>query len=193
MRTGCSFERGFKLNEDDIIKFGSIKYQVKEINCNTLSTKAVAESTGVPNSPAISLNSINVFNEDGCRICRTNSNTDNNPLMSICRCSGSIKFVHAECIKTWHRNKLTITKAQGTTTYAIKRLECELCKTQFPLTIVNEGRTINLIEIEKPTAIPYIILESLNETPSTKYVHVISTTISVYSQSTVVKLVDLLI
>ncbi|KAK1402500.1 hypothetical protein POM88_002105 [Heracleum sosnowskyi] len=46
--------------------------------------------------------------EDMCRICR-NSGDAENPLRYHCACSGSIKFVHQDCLLQWlnHSNART--------------------------------------------------------------------------------------
>ena len=36
--------------------------------------------------------------EDLCRICHSSSTTKNNPLISPCRCSGTLSFVHTKCL-----------------------------------------------------------------------------------------------
>ncbi|KAF2215091.1 hypothetical protein CERZMDRAFT_36104 [Cercospora zeae-maydis SCOH1-5] len=54
-----------------------------------------------------------------CRICRSEA-APNEPLFYPCKCSGSIKFVHQECLMEWlsHSHKK----------------HCELCKTPFRFT-----------------------------------------------------------
>ncbi|XP_024527152.1 probable E3 ubiquitin ligase SUD1 [Selaginella moellendorffii] len=54
--------------------------------------------------------------EDVCRICRT-SGEDGSPLYYPCACSGSIKYVHQECLLQW----LNHSNAK----------QCEVCKHQF--------------------------------------------------------------
>ena len=56
---------------------------------------------------------------DTCRICRSEG-TAEEPLFYPCKCSGSIKFVHQECLMEWlsHSHKK----------------HCELCKTPFRFT-----------------------------------------------------------
>ncbi|KAF2232178.1 hypothetical protein EV356DRAFT_470512, partial [Viridothelium virens] len=56
---------------------------------------------------------------DTCRICR-GEGTDDEPLFYPCKCSGSIKFVHQDCLMEWlsHSHKK----------------HCELCKTPFRFT-----------------------------------------------------------
>lgn len=54
--------------------------------------------------------------EDICRVCRCSSTSDQ-PLYYPCKCSGSIRFVHEDCLKEWLKHS--------------KREFCELCKFRF--------------------------------------------------------------
>ncbi|TIB90370.1 hypothetical protein E3Q06_00403 [Wallemia mellicola] len=62
-----------------------------------------------------------VDDEDVCRICRCSSE-DDRTLYHPCRCSGSLKFVHQDCLREW----LNVTKKQ----------HCEICKHPFGFTKV---------------------------------------------------------
>jgi len=63
------------------------------------------------NSPAPSSQS-----GDVCRICHGES-TPEAPLIAPCSCSGSMKFVHQECIQTWLKSS--------------RSLSCELCRFSY--------------------------------------------------------------
>lgn len=54
---------------------------------------------------------------DHCRICQGAENTDARQLYHPCKCSGSIKFVHQDCLMRW------LARTQ--------RKHCDLCKTPF--------------------------------------------------------------
>ncbi|KAH7377642.1 RING finger membrane protein [Pyrenochaeta sp. MPI-SDFR-AT-0127] len=56
---------------------------------------------------------------DTCRICR-GEGTDEEPLFYPCKCSGSIKYVHQECLMEWLSHT--------------QKKHCELCKTSFRFT-----------------------------------------------------------
>jgi E3 ubiquitin-protein ligase MARCH6 len=56
---------------------------------------------------------------DTCRICRGEGTTDE-PLFFPCKCSGSIKYVHQECLMEWLSHT--------------QKKHCELCKTSFRFT-----------------------------------------------------------
>ncbi|CAG9326296.1 unnamed protein product [Blepharisma stoltei] len=60
--------------------------------------------------------------ENVCRICMEYA-TLTCPLISPCRCTGSVKYIHEECLKTWLVSQ-DKDLAEGT---------CELCQTKFTM------------------------------------------------------------
>ncbi|KFY08546.1 hypothetical protein V492_06136 [Pseudogymnoascus sp. VKM F-4246] len=70
--------------------------------------------------------------QDTCRICRGEA-TAQEPLFYPCKCSGSIKFVHQDCLMEWLGHS--------------QKKHCELCKTPFRFTKLyapNMPRTLPL-------------------------------------------------
>ncbi|XP_073463772.1 probable E3 ubiquitin-protein ligase MARCHF10 isoform X1 [Aquarana catesbeiana] len=59
---------------------------------------------------------------DLCRICFTGDKTPENQLVAPCRCKGSLKYVHKECMKKWLLSKIK----SGAALSAVKT--CEMCK-----------------------------------------------------------------
>ncbi|XP_062417699.1 E3 ubiquitin-protein ligase MARCH7 isoform X2 [Pungitius pungitius] len=68
---------------------------------------------------------------DLCRICQMGRESASNPLIQPCRCTGSLLYVHQDCIKRWLRSKIS----SGTNLEAITT--CELCKEKLRLNIDN--------------------------------------------------------
>ncbi|XP_060923723.1 E3 ubiquitin-protein ligase MARCH7 isoform X2 [Limanda limanda] len=68
---------------------------------------------------------------DRCRICQMCEESSSNPLIQPCRCTGSLQYVHQDCIKRWLRSKI----GSGTNLEAITT--CELCKQKLRLNIDN--------------------------------------------------------
>ncbi|XP_034417875.1 E3 ubiquitin-protein ligase MARCH7 [Cyclopterus lumpus] len=68
---------------------------------------------------------------DLCRICQMGQESASNPLIQPCRCTGSLLYVHQDCIKRWLRSKI----GSGTNLEAITT--CELCKEKLRLNIDN--------------------------------------------------------
>ncbi|KFY29398.1 hypothetical protein V493_02386 [Pseudogymnoascus sp. VKM F-4281 (FW-2241)] len=79
--------------------------------------------------------------QDTCRICRGEA-TAQEPLFYPCKCSGSIKFVHQDCLMEWLGHS--------------QKKHCELCKTPFRFTklyAANMPRTLPLPVFVKHLAV----------------------------------------
>mmetsp|Transcript_15699 Transcript_15699/g.28646 ORF Transcript_15699/g.28646 Transcript_15699/m.28646 type:complete len:282 (-) Transcript_15699:536-1381(-) len=55
-----------------------------------------------------------------CRIC-FELQSDENALITPCKCTGSVKYIHEECLKAWLLSKQT----------DLKQVTCELCMSKF--------------------------------------------------------------
>lgn len=71
---------------------------------------------------------------DTCRICRGEGSKDE-PLFYPCKCSGSIKFVHQNCLMEWLSHS--------------QKKHCELCKTSFRFT--------KLYHPHMPNSVPLLV------------------------------------
>jgi E3 ubiquitin-protein ligase MARCH6 len=86
----------------------------------TLTQRSVPD---IMNDPDYATNTVD--GEDGtadvsvCRICR-GEGSDSEPLFHPCKCSGSIKYVHQDCLMEWLSHS--------------QKKHCELCKTPFRFT-----------------------------------------------------------
>ena len=71
-----------------------------------------------------SINSINVSRDIICRICLDHFKENSN-LIAPCHCTGTMKYVHNTCLKTWiEENNKNISFA-----------ECEICKFKYKVKI----------------------------------------------------------
>lgn len=75
---------------------------------------------------------------DQCRVCFRESNAENDPLLSLCKCTGSVKFIHLLCLKTWLNLKLTQHQSPSLRSYYWKSFDCEICKSLYPRKTVCE-------------------------------------------------------
>ena len=89
----------------------------------TLDNGSLEVKPDVMNDPAYDTNAKqkqrNLDEADTCRICRGEGSQDE-PLFYPCKCSGSIKFVHQNCLMEWLSHS--------------QKKHCELCKTPFHFT-----------------------------------------------------------
>ena len=74
-----------------------------------------------------------------CKICYNNSDDIDNPMINICKCTGSISVIHFSCLKQWMNTKLLIKKNEKKTVtlYNIKSFNCEICMTPYPCKLYN--------------------------------------------------------
>lgn len=118
---------------------------------------------------------VDIQTNEVCRICYDSGETEN-PLIAPCKCSGSMQYVHLQCLRKWMDGRLSVntnTQDQGTTTvsYFWRNLDCELCKLSYPTTVECPSKRlpgsvelVDLYELPKPEP-PYVILESNIKVP----------------------------
>ena len=114
-------------------------------------------------------------NEVVCRICLDDADEDSNPLLTPCKCIGSVRFIHLDCLRSWLDQKKQCQYEEGVLSYYWEELTCELCKKGLDLKSISGGdiRTLHyLLSIEKPESGTYCVLESYIECLS-KAIHVV--------------------
>ena len=162
------------LKEGDIFKLGRIIFRVKDINLNKSKEKYNSDDdylvknilTEKTNNIENNKNNINLFkikkNKNICRICYGDEDEENNPLIQPCSCSGTMKFIHYECLKHWIETQscIKIEKNHLYTIFILKNLECELCKNKFPDVIQYNNKLLNISNFNYCYD-KYLILESL--------------------------------
>ncbi|CDR95642.1 FHA domain containing protein, putative [Babesia bigemina] len=163
----------YALQEHDVIKLGRYRLRVKKIvPKNALAGFDVSTLLDFP-VPELELPV-----PDGsmmqCRICLSES-TDDDKLLCPCECKGSIKYVHAECMRRWiHLRAMKDSKESDQPLKAALLCEstCELCKARLPPFVRVKGELIPLVMMPNMSC-PFILLE--NVTPhANKGMHFIS-------------------
>ena len=155
---GESGKPGTRLQEGDIIKMGRCKYLVKELVTTPASPEAVhlemsniavpqqevppekdlmaticAEVAENPSNPVTQSIPTQRDEETRCRICLGNDSPVINPLISSpCKCSGTVKLIHANCLQQWLKSKVAERKNDCVVSYAWKQFECDVCKVKYP-------------------------------------------------------------
>ena len=90
-----------------------------------------------------------------CRICYLEENDKiNNPLIKPCKCSGSMKYIHYECLLHWLKAKIIDKSSRFhnngyLSVFNLKLIECELCKTKFPDYIRHENEIYSLLNLDR--------------------------------------------
>lgn len=157
---GC---KGHVLSSGDCIKLGRVMFNVVEL-------KYTDEEEGIHEF---------VMQEEtekeklACRICMCDIEKEDDPLVSPCMCSGTMKFIHMQCLQRWVSTNRTIKNTDCTASYSFKIHNCEVCKQPFKRQIHYGNRTFDLFNIWRPTA-PYIMLQSqAKDTRGSQSFHII--------------------
>ena len=113
-----------------------------------------------------------------CRICLEDEEDleSGNPFITPCKCTGSMKYIHLKCLREWTDSKKQFQEDDGISSYYWENLNCELCKAGLDLVVrssTDPDKAIFLLDLNRPTDSPYMILESDIECPS-KAVHIIN-------------------
>jgi E3 ubiquitin-protein ligase DOA10 len=96
--------------------------------------------------------------EAACRICWGTKREDDaaaategkraediNPLISVCKCIGTLKNIHLECLRGWMNQKRTYKTHRKQVIIKFKKLDCELCKSLYPFKIAYNNKIIDIV------------------------------------------------
>ena len=146
----------------DIIKFGNIKYIVKEITIENVPKEINFEFYPSIQTYYFSKNNDKNGKEIICEICNKSECNEDNPIVKFCSCN----YIHFNCLQD-KISKSTYTKEnEKVKNYYINHLKCGTCDYIFPIHFKLGEKQYDLIKIEKPSTdsqIDYIILESIEK------------------------------
>ena len=151
----------YKINKFDTLKLGRIKFRVKDLSCPGIDqTRAELKIQELKEAKGIE--SQETSEENFCRICYSHEQSQENPCIIACRCSGSVGLIHFNCLKHWLSTKMVKKEdRQHLQSYYWKNFECEICKSAYPYSFKVKDNLYKLFEVGKPTSDKFIMLESL--------------------------------
>jgi hypothetical protein len=96
-------------------------------------------------------------------------------MISPCSCTGSMKYIHLDCLKEWLEGKKHMKETPYVNSYIWKNLECEICKHPYNDEItLKDSRVASLLKYTiHPDATSHMVIESVTNTTS-KTIHVIN-------------------
>ncbi len=119
-------------------------------------------------------------NERICRICFSEDhNPKEDPLISPCMCSGSMKWVHLKCLQKWLGGNQNKKIHPHVTTYTWKAFHCELCRQKLDDHYHVNDRIHSIFSIDKP-ATNYIVIESCQVSQSDTDTKKLVSTVDIY-------------
>ena len=83
-----------------------------------------------------------------CRICFLSYSNEENPLISPCKCNGSMKSIHYLCLKKCIETKIIKKTENNFKSYSWKSFSCEICKAEYPKYIKIKETLFSLVDLE---------------------------------------------
>ena len=175
----------YNLKEGDILKIGRIIIRIKAIRFKKNSENKINTDLGLNlNLKEVQTEKIqrkikelnDAQQNKACRICYIDEETTENPLIQPCICSGSMKYIHFNCLKKWLNTSVfkQIDNNENCKVYQYKQAECELCKTKFPDFIKHKGKLYEIIDFSNDFN-NYLIIESLTlDKMKNKYLYIVN-------------------
>lgn len=160
----------YEISVGDVLKIGRVKFAVKEMCVNghveeerdhrwtefkelknIITDPKEIEAMGLPED-----------DQPRCRFDWSSDCSPENPLIVPCSCTGSIGYLHLNCLKQWMSSQRSQKSQENFTTYYWKKFNCEIDHEKYPLAFKHGDRFYNVAEYEKPQG-NYLILESLEQ------------------------------
>ncbi|EER07064.1 membrane associated RING finger, putative [Perkinsus marinus ATCC 50983] len=171
---GCCSPSSTVCSNDDDREEVEVELQLlsKGVSKDSSMTKAYVDRSihGLSSSSSSSLHGM------VCRICLMEGTSSiHDPFVAPCHCSGSIKYVHINCLRHWIGDRLRLpsgcssNRRRRTPPFLYRPLTCELCKALYP-TYVNIDGNIECLYPLPHVKPPYIVFElNLNPTSSSSF------------------------
>ena len=165
-------------NENNLLNSSSMKNIIYNKFHKSISLPKILPQNLIMKDKKILKFSSNILNKKNCRICFSNESNDSNPLLSPCKCDGSLKYIHYKCLKNWINTKInndsSISEDDLVISYDSKEIKCEICKENYPDYIYYHNRYYN-IKFYTPSFKKYMILESFrNDNYKSNFFHILS-------------------
>ena len=139
-----SLASDYKLRRGDILRIGRIQLKIKDYRVES-SVLAEDRDSSPSEDNIIDLHIKEdqaVQSQDVCRICFCGETAADNPLLSVCNCSGTMKFIHYLCLKTWLHSSAVEKVTPQVISYYWKSFHCEICTCIYPCNIVRTESSI---------------------------------------------------
>ena len=150
----------YLLCEGDIVKLGRLVFQVKEISLNDLSQEKLEPRTYETEENNVERNHIEK-SPHACRICLGEYYSSVNPLISPCKCNGTMKYIHLNCLHMCISSKVSQISTRYSIKFTLKMPKCEICKRSLPESLyLNKNTYSNILNFPKLSN-KYIVLENM--------------------------------
>ena len=82
-----------------------------------------------------------------CRICYKSDSNKKNPLISPCKCNGSMQYIHYNCLKQCIEAKIQKKEDENFKFLIWNNFECEICKMEYPKYLKYKNNIYPMVDI----------------------------------------------
>ena len=161
----------------DIIKLGRVRLKFDKIYLKNINLQTINKNSNTPNLQSNKFisnyytNSYNNINNNTCyeeeknnnnndensensntknlcRICYSSESNINNPLISPCKCNGSMQYIHYNCLKQCIEAKIQKKEDENFKFLIWNNFECEICKCEYPKYLKYKNNIYPMVNIE---------------------------------------------
>ena len=191
--------------QGDIIKLGYISLKFDKIyiskNKNYSDSQNNLQSNGnikVIQEKKVSFASNSSYNENEkfCRICYQKENgpipenydrDDSDPLISVCKCTNSMRYVHLSCLKNKINLNLYKKHHKNHDIYLFQNYNCDICLATYPKYIIIDNRKISLLDIDTSNYENYAICDMIKYDEKNEYIFRIGYLVLHFEEGSVIK------
>lgn len=92
--------------------------------------------------------SSSIILKNSCKICFNPNSNESNPLISPCLCSGSVKYIHFNCLKEYIQINMNKTIENQVVYFNWKTYACEICLAKYPKYILFKDRRYTIVDLD---------------------------------------------
>ena len=182
--------------QNDIIKLGYISLKFDKIFFSSNKKDNNNSNINIIQEKNSSFSCSDNENEKFCRICfqkgfgpvQGNGNGDLDPLISVCKCSESMKYTHLSCLKNKINSNIYKNHYKYYDIYLFKNYNCEICLETFPKYIMIDNKKINLLDLDTSNYENYAICDMIKFDEKNKYNYRIGFLVIHFDEESVVKI-----
>ena len=134
----------------------SFVIEESKVSANVYNDHEISDDNVTNNQKEIINNNVSEFSiqdssrnlKPTCRICFLTNSDEENPLISPCKCSGSMKNIHYLCLKKCIEIKIVKKFEENYKFYSWKSFSCEICKSEYPKYIRIKDLLFSLVDLE---------------------------------------------
>ena len=133
----------------DIIKLGRVRLKFDKIYLKNINNNiSNMNNTFYDEFKNNDNNSQNSNSKYLCRICYSGDSNISNPLISPCKCTGSMQFIHYKCLKQCIEAKIQKKEDDNFKFFFWNNFECEICKMEYPKYLKYKNIILHMVDIE---------------------------------------------